>query len=243
MSKRNTSPKRATSTDRVTVAWLDPGTVTSDFCNSICDLFHGRADVMTGRITIRSGGAIVRGRNRSVNEFLTGSNDDWLLLVDSDMSFPVEAFSKVLAAADPVHAPVVGGLCFAHDGYHLGPFATLLPTIMVARGDGGYAPVYDYPDDAMVEVDATGAAFLLVHRTVLLAVQEMVGLRRWSWFTERPVPEVDDWLGEDMAFCELVKRAGFPIFVHTGAKIGHVKGLDYVLTEEMYRLLRPAPGA
>lgn len=227
---------------QVTVVWLDPGDVRSDFCVSVMDLFRVRSDVIAGRVVLRSGGGITRGRNRAVNEYLTASSDEWMLFIDSDMKFTVEDFDLVLNSAHPVHRPVVGGLCFAQDGYHAGPFATLVPTIMHTAPQGGYFPMWNYPANELVECDATGCAFLLIHRSVLEKIQRDVGLGRWSWFMEHPQPEVDDWTSEDVAFCELIKACGFPIYVHTGAKIGHVKGVDYVLTEQMYHILQQAAG-
>ena len=87
------------SNGKVTVVWLDNGEVTSDFAVSICDIFRAQSHVINGRVIVRSGGAITRGRNSSIATFLTSSDDEWALLVDSDMSFPIETFEKVLEAA------------------------------------------------------------------------------------------------------------------------------------------------
>lgn len=224
----------------VCLAWLDPGEVASDFAISISDLSRARGDILTGRINVRSGGGITRGRNRAVAQFLDGCTDDWLLFVDADMSFTVDDFNLVAHHAHERKAPIVGGLCFGQDGYYAGSFPTLVPTLFVGKPDGGYAAMHDYPDSAMVEVDATGCAFLLIHRSVLEKIRKDVGLGKWSWFGEYPHTGIDSWVSEDVVFCELAKASGFPIFVHTGAKIGHVKGTNYVLDESMYRMLRAA---
>ena len=225
---------------QVTIAWLDPGEVKSDFCASVMDLFRTRSHVVSGRIVVRSGGGITRGRNRAVHEFLNATTDDWLLFLDSDMSFTVDTFDKVFNNAHREKAPVVGALCFAQSGYHAGPFATLIPTLYVATEPAGYKPAVAWPDEQMVPVDATGCAFLLIHRSVLETMQQTVQMGRWSWFHERPALEIDNWVSEDVAFCELVRALGYPIYVHTGAKTGHVKGIDYVLDEQMYHLLTAA---
>lgn len=226
---------------KVTVVWLDPGEVCSDFAVSVCDIFRVRSDIISGRVVVRSGGGITRGRNRAINEFLSGSDDDWALMVDADMKFTVDDFNLLVHHAHERKVPVVGGLCFAQDGYHAGPFATLVPTIFHKHPElTGYLPMYDYPRGQLVECDATGAAFLLVHRSVFEKIAKMTGLGRWSWFHEGPTEDLTAWSSEDVTFCELIKAAGFPIFVHTGARIGHVKGIDYTLTEEMFDLLRAA---
>jgi len=239
-SPKNQKATKNPGAGKVCVVWLDNGEVTSDFAVSISDIFRAQSHVINGRVIVRSGGAITRGRNSSISTFLSSCDDEWALLVDSDMSFPVEAFTTVLNAADATTRPVVGGLCFAHSGQYAGPFQTLIPTIYHSTGEGAYRPMWDYPDNEMVECDATGAAFLLVHRSVLLDVREKVGLGEWSWFHEGPSGDLSTWMGEDVIFCEIIKAAGYPIFVHTGAKIGHVKGTNYTLDEPMYKMLHQA---
>ena len=225
--------------DKITVAWLDPGTVSSDFAVSICDIFRELSDRIAGRVIVRSGGAITRGRNASIHQFLTQSNDEWVLLVDADMSFTPADVRKLIDAADKDKAPVVGGLCFAQSGQYVGSFQTLIPTIYMTstKRPQAFDPMWDYPKDQLVECDATGAAFLLVHRRVLEAVQQMVGLGQWSWFHEGPTDDLSSWLGEDVTFCNLIKAAGFKIYIHTGARSGHHKGVNYVLDEAMYEMI------
>lgn len=225
--------------DKITVAWLDPGTVSSDFMVSICDAFRELSDRIAGRIIVRSGGAITRGRNSSIAQFLEQSKDQWLLLVDADMSFTTADLRKLINAADKEFAPVVGGLCFAQSGQYVGSFQTLLPTIYLAsdKREQAFVPMWDYPRDELVECDATGAAFLLVHRRVLEAIRDKVGLGPWSWFHEGPTNDLASWLGEDVTFCNLIKAAGFPIYIHTGAKTGHHKGVNYTLDEAMYDMI------
>jgi len=225
--------------DKITVVWLDNGEVTSDFATSICDIFREHANVITGRVVVRSGGAITRGRNSAINEFLAQSKDEWALLVDSDMKFTPNDLRVVMTAADRKSRPVVGGLCFAHSGQNIGAFPMLMPTIYhrSATREQSFTPMFDYPTDTLVECDATGAAFLLVHRDVLEGVRELVQLGGWSWFHEGPTDDLASWMGEDVSFCNLIKAAGFPIHVHTGARIGHVKGVNYTLDEDMYQMM------
>lgn len=225
--------------DKITVAWLDNGTVSSDFAVSICDAFRECSDRITGRVIVRSGGAITRGRNASIEQFLTASDDAWLLLVDADMSFTPADLRKLIDAADKERRPVVGGLCFAQSGQWVGSFQTLIPTIYLnsTKRAQAFDPMWDYPKDELVECDATGAAFILIHRRVLEAVKAMVGLGPWSWFHEGPTNDLASWLGEDVTFCNLIKQAGFPIYVHTGARTGHHKGTHYVLDEAMYEMI------
>jgi hypothetical protein len=93
--------------DKITVAWLDPGTVSSDFAVSICDAFRELSDRIAGRVMVRSGGAITRGRNAAIDQFLTMGDDAWVLLVDADMSFTPADLRTLIDAADKDKVPVV----------------------------------------------------------------------------------------------------------------------------------------
>jgi hypothetical protein len=223
---------------KVAVAWIDPGTVTTDFATSLIRLFRSRINKVDNWINVRSGGALPRARNEAVDQFLTNCKEDWFLFVDSDMVFTPFEFDVLCEAAHSDKAPVVGGLCFAQDG-RIGPFPGLMPTLYLNAGNGGgYSPIWNYPSNKLVEVDATGAAFLLIHRKVFETIKADVGQGRWSWFGEHHAPGVDGWVSEDITFCERIKAAGFPIHVHTGARIGHYKGTNYTLDETMFRLLQ-----
>ena len=222
--------------DRITAVWLDDGKVCSDFATSVMDAFMSQPGRLTGRIVVRSGGAITGARNRALNEFLNITEDEWALLIDSDMKFEPKDLATLIEAADAKTVPVIGGLCFVQMGQMISQFQMIIPTIYEEspHRPQAFVPVYDYQKDSLIDCAATGAAFLLVHRSVLLKIQEMTGLGAWSWFFECPTQDGLSWLGEDVNFCSLIRAAGFPIKVHTGAKIGHIKGVNYVLDEPMF---------
>ena len=98
--------------DKVTVVWLDNGSVASDFATSICDSFRVHSQIITGRVIVRSGGAITRGRNAAIAEFLAQSDDAWALLVDSDMAWTPDdlkvVISPVLRGPITVSIPPMG---------------------------------------------------------------------------------------------------------------------------------------
>lgn len=223
----------------IAIAYLSPGMVTTDFFKSCAEVYLHRSNIVNGQIDLRCGGGITRGRNVAVAKFLSQPNDEWLLFIDSDMGFTVKDFDVVVEAADAKERPVVGGLCFGQDGM-AGPFAAIFPTIFDTHEGGGYMPRWDYERDAIVECDATGAAFLLVHRSVFLKIREMHDHGDFSWFFEYPHPTGRMWVSEDVAFCERVREAGFPIHIATGAKILHHKGVNYALSEPMFEIIKAA---
>jgi GT2 family glycosyltransferase len=129
-----------------------------------------------------------------------------LLWIDDDMVFAPDALRRLLAH----DLSIVGGLCHGRRAPHYAP-------ILLHRQPGGmmgYAYQHDYPL-GLVEVDATGGAFLLVKREVFETIEERFkapGEGPWS----------DRGHGEDTSFCERAKECGYKVFVDTTLEIGHI---------------------
>jgi hypothetical protein len=166
----------------------------------------------------RSSPRVPAARNYLVEEFLA-TGMDWLWFVDTDMQFPADTLDRLLAVAHPETRPVVGGLCFALKGREL------CSTLMQKNPDGvTYSLAIGWPPNEVVEVDATGAACLLIHRGVL----ERMGAAFPApnrWFADEVHDGVD--IGHDLVFCERVKTLGYRVHVHTGVAIGHLKVEQY----------------
>lgn len=216
----------------VTVAYPRADTVEGVFCESLTRLLqfdarnHRRVIDGGGVISVASGPLIARARNEIVGAFLRGEGE-WLLMVDSDMVFPSDAIERLLAVASD-ERPVVGALCFA--GGRSGRVTPTMYRMLPAAEEGGdpqIGIVEDWERGHVIQVDATGAAFLLIHRSVLEAMAE-----RWAgpspWFITGFKGNVE--FGEDFGFCVRLANLGVPVFVHTGMEIGHSKrhilGLD-----------------
>ncbi len=181
---------------------------------------------------------LVQSRNLTAKMFLDSTEHEWLWLVDTDMGFEPDCLDRLLQAADPGTAPVVGALCFApyetaYDGMG-GMRVRITPTMyMIGHdldGNVTYCFYGPYPEDTVVQVAGTGAACLLVHRTVLEKVRAEHGD---VWFDQLRDSK-GDVVGEDLSFCLRVGSVGIPVFVHTGVKTSHLKDL-YVLEEDYLR--------
>jgi hypothetical protein len=188
-------------------------------------------------IAVQSSPRPAEGRNKIIDMFAVLEQEpEWLLMTDDDMVFDPNVLEHMLAVAHPEKVPILGGLCFAggrvHDPY---------PTIYRSVQKDGYSSIEqtsEYPRDALVQVGATGGAFLLVHRGALAAMKKAYGKTQsgypnpYPWFQDGVVgPEGEGW-GEDTAFCIKATSIGIPVHVHTGIKIGHIK--SYVLDETFY---------
>lgn len=214
----------------VTVAFIHPGTVSAYFATSMMAMLlhdqHGPRHI-TGLLNEWSSANVSASRNTLAATFLDEKTSDWLLFIDADMAWQHDALDQLLATADPAKAPVVGGLCFGASQDRL------WPTIyQIAQADGRLKTVRadTYERDAMIQVAATGAAFLLIHRSVLEEIRRRKYNAAFPFFQES---EMDgEPVGEDLTFCLRAGNADFSVWVNTGVKVGHHK--SHLLTEELF---------
>jgi hypothetical protein len=230
-------PAREVEAGAVTVAYVHPNEVAVSWHESIMgliahDLAHELRVVRGGWLATRCYGAdgIAAARNLAVRDFLAQKDAEWLFWIDTDMGFAPDTVEKLLAIADPVERPIVGGLCFAYkqtepDGMG-GWRSAIVPTIydwvtISQTGEEGFLSVPEYPRNALVRCAGTGSACVLIHRSVL---EKMAEDKRGDWYTRIPNPTAGSrLLGEDLSFCLRAGALGFPIHVHTGVQTTHYK--------------------
>ena len=230
----------------VCLSWIFPADVSGWFAMSLANMlaFDARhsqhiigpkGDV----IALQSSPRIAEARNKVIDLYATlEQKPEWLLMIDSDMTFEPDLLERLLAVADPEKVPIVGGLCFAGGRVHA-PY----PTIYRQVDEGDYVSVdrvHDYPRDALVKVGATGGACLLMHRGVLAAMKSTYGKDNapYPWFAEGVVGLKGEPWGEDIVFCLRANAIGIPVHVHTGVKLGHVKTqvIDEVFFDNYYEI-------
>lgn len=183
--------------------------VTTEFHDSLLHLVLEKG--IGGRISAQSGPRIASSRNEIVRSFLK-TNREWLWMVDTDMVFGSDTLQRLLDA----DREIVGALCHGQDpsGNVFGVAHEFTET--------GMRRIADLPDDELIEVDATGAACLLVHRDVFAKLEANADNPLYPWFQEgRTLGGLE--VGEDVCFCLKAKEQGYQIFVHTGIKVGHKK--------------------
>lgn len=222
-------------TELATVGFLHPGHYSACFAESLKELIlhdlAGPQRVVShrfGQMAKECGsGGIVDGRNTIAAAVCDESESDYLLMVDSDMGFAADTLERLVASADPHERPVVGGLAFAQktDGRsdHFGIRYRCQPTLYDFYEDDtriGVVPRFDYPRDQIVTVAATGAACLLVHRSVLEQIAARYGP---VWFDPIRHPK-GTLFSEDLSFCIRVAGCDMPIHVDTSVKTTHDKG-------------------
>lgn len=160
------------------------------------------------------------------NEAVQRMEGDWILFIDDDMVWQPDTVGRLVSIRDELDLDMVGGLCFRRTD----PFQ---PTLYMREQptSGAYNFLEKWSDD-LVEVDATGMAFCLIHKRVF---ERIAG---------SPMPPREErvrptgffaWAGsygEDLAFCQLAKETGSRIFVDTRIQIGHIG--EQTITHENY---------
>lgn len=222
----------------VVVAYIHPGQVSSYFLESM--LTTVLTDVarpqrrLVNVLQEWSSANVSEARNIVTARFLDARTadgrtvGDWLLWIDADMQWEPDAIDLLMQTAHAKDRPIVGGLCFGMSR------DLLVPTIyqFVRTDDGGIATyrVTDYPLDQVVQCAATGAAFILIHRSVLEKMREHGFNPAFPFFQETQLG--DRPVGEDITFCLRAGQLGFPIHVDTRVKVGHHKSA--LLTESRF---------
>lgn len=155
--------------------------------------------------------------------------DHYVLWLDSDMRFPKETLVALLQ-----HKVTMVGANYAKRS---------LPTAPVAIkhiGDDGVHPAerlqqtpFDEGMEAegLVEVESIGFGVLLMK---MEAFHAMPPLTEGAWFDQHYDTELDEWYGEDVSFCKLIrKKLGIKIFVDRDLSrvIGHIGQFDYTLED------------
>jgi glycosyltransferase involved in cell wall biosynthesis len=157
------------------------------------------------------------------NECLRQMEGDWILFIDDDMVWQPDAIGRLVTSwkeqqAKFDHPVIMGALCHRRG-------APYDPTLYMR--DDAMAGKYRFLekwDTDIIEVDATGLAFLLVPVTVFEAMANAPWPNKETRLLYEP-PALFRWverLGEDLRFCQDAKEAGCTILVDTTIKIGHL---------------------
>jgi hypothetical protein len=171
---------------------------------------------------------IAAARNEATEDFL-GTDVEWMFFVDADMGWEADSLDRLFDVADAKLRPIVGGLCFGYSpvetgaGDANGPFRYPFPTLYwfnETDDNIGFQVMWNYRAGTLNLVKATGAAFLLIHRSVLEQMFEKHGATWWSRIKH---PKAQATWGEDTSFCARVGLMDVPIFVDTRVRTSHLK--------------------
>lgn len=167
------------------------------------------------------------------NEIINRMRGDWLLFIDDDMVWRPDTIQRIVKTREKHDFDMLGALCFrrAH------PFQ---PTMYMRESSdkGRYNFLESWKEGEIVEVDASGMAFMLIHKRVF---EMMIGGEMPPFGVRMamggPPPNIFRWegsLGEDLRFCQEAKAAGARIYVDTSIEVGH-RGEVTIGTEDFLR--------
>lgn len=222
--------------ERVVIGMVNDGSIAAELVIDLLQIRGKRMDKFDSFIQVSNIGLLTRSRNVLVKNFLDQTDAAWLLMFDADQRLSLETWDLLIKTADKNERPVVAGLVFAaftDDNDNLRP----VPTIYRMLPEYGLQCLDDYPKNQVIEIDAAGTGCLLIHRSVLLELQEKATEnqgKKWSWFVDGAINGT--WFGEDLLFSKRLKSLGIPIHAHTGAICSHKK--NFWLNDEHHEPIR-----
>lgn len=172
------------------------------------------ADHWVDRAVIHGSSVLTLARNECVQRM----KGDWLLFIDDDMVWDPDAIQRLVEAREEGDFDILGALCFRRSP----PYQ---PTLYMREqpNSGRYNYLERWGSD-IVEVDATGMAFVIIHKRVF---ERIAGTPMPPWAERQRIGPTnffrwDGILGEDLRFCQDARATGSRIFVDTRIQIGHV---------------------
>lgn len=224
--------------DKVAIGMVNDGTIDANLVIDLLQIRGQRMDRFDSFIQVSNMGLLTRSRNVLVKNFLEQTNAAWLLMIDSDERLSIETWDLLVQTAHDKDRPVVSGLVFAaffDSDESLRP----VPTIYRMLADGGLQAIDDYPENSVIEIDGMGTGCVLIHRSVLLILQNKATEHQgkdWAWFVDGSINGT--WYGEDLLFSKRLKSLEIPMHAHTGAICAHHK--KFWLIEAHHKPFRDA---
>lgn len=167
--------------------------VHADFMLSVLHLVQqGRVDGHRISLVNSKASLITQGRNLAVAAALE-ARADWLLFLDSDMVFPPDTVSRLLAHGQPIV-----GATYPRKAWPLRFIGTRLE-------GGAFSPA----DSGLVAAARLPAGCLLIEAKVFARVKR-------PYFRCSYDEVTGDILGEDFWFSEMVRGLGFPLWCDMG---------------------------
>ncbi len=209
------------------IAYMHPGTVKTEFASALIATaveHPGTSFIPT------SGKNLVLHKNIATQFWLDSSDKDWLLWVDSDLSWTQEGLTQLLETADEKGPSIVSGLVFQWSG------TSLYPGFFVGRTSLGDLAIQanswcEFPRDEPFKVPATGGGCVLIHREVLLAVEARPHTEGYPWYLS--LTRADGKPGGYTAqLSEGASAEGYAIWVEPRSEFTHFEPVP--ITSELY---------
>ena len=206
--------------ETLAVAWCDAGMVDGKFMEGVVDTLINSGVEFCGSLRAH-GNQIAQQREMLINRWYDNNKSDWLLWLDSDIMITPEKFLKLWNRRDAKDIPLLTGVYFTSNEPEqplMKPLATVYEFAKAEFGIG-IRRLDPLPKNAFIKVSAAGMGFVLMHRSVITRIKEV--LPGVPFFTE--VGANKQFTGEDIYFFAVVNKAEIPLWCDTGATVGHMK--------------------
>lgn len=152
-----------------------------------------------------------RSRSMLVAQALKHKQTTHVLFIDTDMRFPPDVARRMMA-----HDKDIVGCNYRHRTVRVDSTARGMNDQWVNSAERS----------GLEEVLHTGTGMLLIKRRVFEKMEK-------PWFETTYRHMQDDWMGEDVFFCVMARRAGFKVWIdHDLSKeVGHVGLFEYGWTD------------
>lgn len=174
--------------------------------------------------------SITNARNAIVRRFLDqpeGERSEWLVFMDDDQLYPSHTLELLIESADPVDRRIIGLPVWRFAADNGGPIRVTHNVLDVAENGSFTEWTDELPENAVMQVPAVGTGCLMIHRSVLLEMQERSvdqgNGANWCWFREQVYQPADIKEGEDLFFCRLAWNCGIPVWLNTSVTLEHAK--------------------
>lgn len=143
---------------------------------------------------------------------------DWLLMIDSDMTFTAEDGVDLVQTLIEKKLDMVSGLYFmGYDPYY--------PCIYDTKAKDVYT---NYPKDSLFEIAYCGLGFCAISGKTIAALPSNP-----FWMMEKQ----GQWLEPDLSFCTRVRDKGLKIWCDSKIQLGHLR--MYEITKDWVENKKP----
>jgi hypothetical protein len=210
--------------ETICLVWCDPGTVDALFTVTAVTAFARAEEVGYPLVDfLRAfGNQIGKQRQQIMDTWYDTTNHDWMLWIDSDIVATPEDIKMLWDAADKDIAPIVTGIYFISQEPEKSMMKPM-PAIFTEADDGLLKHETNLTG-GIEPIDVAGMGFVLIHRSVVTRLRK--AFPGVSVFIEEKEAG-KRFQGEDVKFFRHVKKAGIPVFAHTGVFVKHMKRFVY----------------
>lgn len=143
---------------------------------------------------------------------------DYMLQIDSDMTFPPDALCQLIDR----NVDVITGVYVGKEEHHKPVLFTELHKDDANCGPYGLkSGLAELMREDLFTVAGCGAGFLLVREHII----RLMRIHKHEWF--RPY----DGLGEDVSFCQRCTEMGIKVYADKTIPMGHTKFTEYTLDD------------